>query len=183
MSLRVSPSYGLLTRTRLSGRRLPNPPRDPTFAPNGRQYASYIDHVDINRNSSTTSTSSTGTGTSFGRAPSTAATTVERGNSYGFSKHAPASSQTTFGFPSPQIQTYDGYFSGTEEEDFTPIDPSLLSNIAIKLRDRIPRSTHVKASIPYPRAFSGEDIVVSCIHISRPPLSHCKKKKSPRSNP
>jgi hypothetical protein len=37
---------------------------------------------------------------------------------------------------------------------------ALLSNIAVWLRDEVPRGTHVKGSIPYPRAFTGKDIVV-----------------------
>lgn len=37
---------------------------------------------------------------------------------------------------------------------------SLLSNIAVQLRDKVPRGTHVKGSIPYPRAFTGKDVVV-----------------------
>ncbi|KAI0035294.1 Dbl-like domain-containing protein [Vararia minispora EC-137] len=36
---------------------------------------------------------------------------------------------------------------------------ALLSNIAVWLRDEVPRGTHVKGSIPYPRAFTGKDIV------------------------
>lgn len=41
----------------------------------------------------------------------------------------------------------------------------LLSHIAIKLKDRVPRGMHVKGSIPYPRAFTGKDIVVSLCSI------------------
>jgi RHO1 GDP-GTP exchange protein 1/2 len=44
------------------------------------------------------------------------------------------------------------------EDDFANF--ALLSHIAVRLRDRIPRGTHVKESIPYPRAFTGKDIVV-----------------------
>jgi hypothetical protein len=40
------------------------------------------------------------------------------------------------------------------------INPSLLSHLAVQLRDQVPRGTHVKGSIPYPRAFTGKDIVV-----------------------
>lgn len=36
---------------------------------------------------------------------------------------------------------------------------SLLSHIAVQLRDKVPRGTHVKGSIPYPKAFTGRDIV------------------------
>jgi len=41
------------------------------------------------------------------------------------------------------------------------MDVSLLSNVAVQLKDKVPRGTHVKGSIPYPRAFTGRDIVVS----------------------
>ncbi|TFK39736.1 CNH domain-containing protein [Crucibulum laeve] len=44
-----------------------------------------------------------------------------------------------------------------DEEMF--INFSLLSNLAVLLRDKVPRGTHVKGSIPYPRAFTGRDIV------------------------
>ncbi|OJT02956.1 Rho1 guanine nucleotide exchange factor 1 [Trametes pubescens] len=57
-----------------------------------------------------------------------------------------------------------------EEDDFYDEDPSedgddrffnpaLLSHIAVRLRDKVPRGTHVKGSIPYPRAFTGKDVV------------------------
>jgi hypothetical protein len=36
---------------------------------------------------------------------------------------------------------------------------SLLSHLAVCLRDRVPRGTHVKSSIPYPRTFTGKDVV------------------------
>ncbi len=39
------------------------------------------------------------------------------------------------------------------------VNLALLSHIAVKLRDKVPRSTHVKGSIPYPHAFTGKDIV------------------------
>ncbi|KAF9517876.1 hypothetical protein BS47DRAFT_1429505 [Hydnum rufescens UP504] len=43
------------------------------------------------------------------------------------------------------------------EEEF--LNTSLLSHIAVKLRDKVLRSTHVKGSIPYHNAFTGKDIV------------------------
>ncbi|GJJ11168.1 hypothetical protein Clacol_005400 [Clathrus columnatus] len=55
-----------------------------------------------------------------------------------------------------------------EDEDFDEDideDPdrfvmlSLLSHLAVRLRDKVPRSTHVKGGIPYHRAFTGKDIV------------------------
>ncbi|KIY49932.1 Dbl homology domain-containing protein, partial [Fistulina hepatica ATCC 64428] len=39
------------------------------------------------------------------------------------------------------------------------INFSLLSHLSVLLRDKVPRGTHVKGSIPYPRAFTGKDIV------------------------
>jgi hypothetical protein len=60
-----------------------------------------------------------------------------------------------------------GYGYEAEEDDGAAIDPSLLSNIAMRLRVAIPRSTHVKGSIPYPNAFSGQDIVVSLFFVFR----------------
>ena len=66
------------------------------------------------------------------------------------------------------LELHDNY---PEEDDFYEEDPSedgddrffnpaLLSHIAVRLRDKVPRGTHVKGSIPYPRAFTGKDIVV-----------------------
>lgn len=47
-----------------------------------------------------------------------------------------------------------------DDDDRRFITPSLLSHLAVQLRDKVPRGTHVKGSIPYPRAFTGKDIVV-----------------------
>lgn len=41
------------------------------------------------------------------------------------------------------------------------INCALLSHLAVHLRDKVPRGTHVKGSIPYTGAFTGKDIVVS----------------------
>src|SRR6266702_17438 len=53
----------------------------------------------------------------------------------------------------------DDYYSDEESLD-SFVNFSLLSNIAVWMRDQVPRGTHVKGSIPYPRAFTGKDIVV-----------------------
>lgn len=56
----------------------------------------------------------------------------------------------------------DEYWEEEEDEDESRfINFSLLSHMAVQLRDKVPRGTHVKGSIPYPRAFTGKDIVVS----------------------
>lgn len=54
----------------------------------------------------------------------------------------------------------DEYWEDEDDEDDSRfINFSLLSHMAVQLRDRVPRGTHVKGSIPYPRAFTGKDIV------------------------
>ncbi|KIY68054.1 Dbl-like domain-containing protein [Cylindrobasidium torrendii FP15055 ss-10] len=54
----------------------------------------------------------------------------------------------------------DDYWEGDPEDDESRfINFSLLSHIAVQLRDKVPRGTHVKGSIPYPKAFTGKDIV------------------------
>jgi len=55
----------------------------------------------------------------------------------------------------------DEYWEDEEEDPARFINFALLSHIAVQLRDKVPRGTHVKGSIPYPRAFTGKDIVVS----------------------
>ena len=52
-------------------------------------------------------------------------------------------------------------YSDSEEDESLFVNFALLSHLAVRLRDRVPRGTHVKGSIPYPRAFTGKDIVVS----------------------
>jgi hypothetical protein len=55
----------------------------------------------------------------------------------------------------------DDYWEDEDEDDEARfVNFSLLSHIAMQLRDKVPRGTHVKGSIPYPRAFTGKDIVV-----------------------
>ncbi|OBZ74125.1 Rho1 guanine nucleotide exchange factor 1 [Grifola frondosa] len=61
------------------------------------------------------------------------------------------------------VDNEDEYFDDeedpSEEGDDRFFNPALLSHIAVRLRDKVPRGTHVKGSIPYPRAFTGKDIV------------------------
>ncbi|KAG1729887.1 hypothetical protein EDD22DRAFT_853053 [Suillus occidentalis] len=60
----------------------------------------------------------------------------------------------------------DEYFH-SESDDPDPdrfVNFSLLSHLAVRLRDKVPRGMHVKSSIPYRRAFTGKDIVFhSCV--------------------
>ncbi|KAI0050993.1 Dbl-like domain-containing protein [Auriscalpium vulgare] len=55
-------------------------------------------------------------------------------------------------------EEYEEYEDSEEGLD-SFVNFSLLSNIAVWLRDQVPRGTHVKGSIPYPHAFTGKDIV------------------------
>ena len=65
----------------------------------------------------------------------------------------------------------DEYWEDDEEDDESRfVNFSLLSHIAVQLRDKVPRGTHVKGSIPYPRAFTGKDIVVCSFQIFFFPL-------------
>lgn len=50
-------------------------------------------------------------------------------------------------------------FDEVEEEDRF-VNLALLSHLAVRLRDKVPRGTHVKGGIPYSRAFTGRDVVV-----------------------
>ncbi|KAI0079115.1 hypothetical protein K474DRAFT_1659617 [Panus rudis PR-1116 ss-1] len=54
---------------------------------------------------------------------------------------------------------YDDLYDPSEEGDDRFFNPALLSHIAVRLKDKVPRGTHVKGGIPYPRAFTGRDIV------------------------
>lgn len=59
-----------------------------------------------------------------------------------------------------QGEDEEGYFTDSDDSDPDRfVNFSLLSHLAVRLRDKVPRGTHVKSSIPYPRAFTGKDIV------------------------
>ncbi|KAL0068394.1 Rho guanine nucleotide exchange factor [Marasmius tenuissimus] len=68
-----------------------------------------------------------------------------------------------FGDDSFQYQGSDDLWNGSEgsQDPSLFINYSLLSHIAVQLKDKVPRGTHVKTSIPYPRAFTGKDIVTA----------------------
>ncbi|KAL5513096.1 TUS1 [Sanghuangporus vaninii] len=61
-----------------------------------------------------------------------------------------------------QLALHEGYESEEdydEEEEDRFVNLALLSHVAVRLRDKVPRGTHVKGGIPYQRAFTGRDIV------------------------
>lgn len=51
-------------------------------------------------------------------------------------------------------------FDYSDEDETMFVNLALVSHLAVKLRDLVPRGTHVKGSIPYTHAFTGKDIVV-----------------------
>lgn len=61
---------------------------------------------------------------------------------------------------------YDEYASREEEEDLEVDDihffnRAFLSEVAVQLRDRVPRGDHVKAGVTWVNTFTGKDLVVS----------------------
>ncbi|KAJ4500998.1 CNH domain-containing protein [Lentinula lateritia] len=68
-------------------------------------------------------------------------------------------------FTSPHTyDEYEGYIdddASSSSSSFASryVNFSLLSHIAVQLKDKVPRETHVKGSIPYPGGFTGKDIV------------------------
>lgn len=66
-------------------------------------------------------------------------------------------------YPEGDYGEDEGPYTDSEEDESMFVNFALLSHLAVRLRDRVPRGTHVKGSIPYPRAFTGKDIVVSAM--------------------
>ncbi|KAG6812340.1 hypothetical protein H0H92_003329 [Tricholoma furcatifolium] len=67
-----------------------------------------------------------------------------------------------FGGQNRMLELHDEYeeeFFVDEDEPDRYVNFSLLSHLAVQLRDKVPRGEHVKGNIPYPRAFTGKDIV------------------------
>ena len=71
-------------------------------------------------------------------------------------------------YPEDDYYEYEDEFYSEEESLDSFVNFSLLSNIAVWLRDQVPRGTHVKGSIPYSRAFTGKDIVVCQFFFTSP---------------
>lgn len=62
-----------------------------------------------------------------------------------------------------QEMVSDTYEDDEEEDTESFVNYALLSHLAVLLRDKVPKSTHTKGSIPYPNAFTGKDIVVCAV--------------------
>jgi hypothetical protein len=142
--------------------------------------------VNVDRSNSGFSSMFTESDTMMKEPSSSVATTLDRDDSYSSRKflRTPELSQRSvlgekaaLGFPDtvepmrmetdqslhlhPEFEGDDDIYDTDSEGDDRYVDFSLLSHIAMRLRDKVPRETHVKGSIPYPRAFTGKDIVVS----------------------
>ncbi|KAH8084690.1 Dbl homology domain-containing protein, partial [Filobasidium floriforme] len=66
----------------------------------------------------------------------------------------------------------DGYFDEEMEEDYDEeeaeeqnemnfFSPSLLSHVSVQLRDRVERNSHIKGGIPWPKSFTGRDVITT----------------------
>jgi hypothetical protein len=83
-------------------------------------------------------------------------------------KSREAMEDSTNFYPDDDYYEDDEEFYSEEESLDSFVNFSLLSNIAVWLRDQVPRGTHVKGSIPYSRAFTGKDIVVCPFFLTCP---------------
>lgn len=73
----------------------------------------------------------------------------------------PRQSIAVYSQEEPTVQdTQDDYWEDIDEDESLFINFSLLSHIAVQLRDKIEPKMHVKGSVSYPRSFTGRDIVV-----------------------
>ena len=135
-------------------------------------------HVNLDRNSSVTSTSTGGepiviapsssVGTSLDRGDSTISRVSSLPQPYvDIKMPVPLGDDYSQDqYPDVEYAEDEGLYTDSEEDESLFVNLSLLSHLAVRLRDRVPRGTHVKGSIPYPRAFTGKDIVVSIIELS-----------------
>ncbi|OAX37661.1 Dbl-like domain-containing protein [Rhizopogon vinicolor AM-OR11-026] len=76
----------------------------------------------------------------------------------------PARPSVYSGAPEPLgelLKDEDDFFDSDSDDPNSDrfVNFSLLSHLAVRLRDKVPRGTHVKSCIPFPCAFTGKDIV------------------------
>jgi hypothetical protein len=139
--------------------------------------------VNVDRDDSMTPTN-TGGGYTVSRPSSSAGTSVYQGDITA-SRVSPLPQQhLDIKFPVPledddsQDQHRNGQYAedddfySSEEDESAFVNFALLSHLAVRLRDHVPRGTHIKGSIPYPRAFTGNDIVVSITGLTRSGMAH-----------
>ncbi|KAG6885341.1 hypothetical protein C0993_002970 [Termitomyces sp. T159_Od127] len=61
--------------------------------------------------------------------------------------------------PEPQPQEEDFWEDEDDEDESRFINISLLSHMAVQLRDKVPRADHTKGGVQYEQAFTGKDVV------------------------
>ena len=166
--------------------------RGPSASTSGYSPSGYS-HMNVDRNNSITSTHTGGEPIVVGPS-SSVATSLYRGNSTVSRVSSLPQEYMDIKMPVPleeeypQEQYHEGeyaegedLYTDSEEDESMFVNFALLSHLAVRLRDRVPRGTHVKGSIPYPRAFTGKDIVVSAIESTwngtardscHPPVNH-----------
>ncbi|KAG6901527.1 hypothetical protein C0995_010826, partial [Termitomyces sp. Mi166 len=59
----------------------------------------------------------------------------------------------------PGTQPHEEHWVDEDDEDERFIDISLLSDVAVQLRNKVPRAGHTKGGVQYERAFTGKEIV------------------------
>ena len=136
--------------------------------------ASGYSHVNVDRNSSITSSNTGGEHTHAGPSSSSMITSLYRDDSavsgvsslpqeyMDIKMPVPLEEERLQGqYPDEDYGEDEELYTDSEEDESLFVNFALLSHLAVRLRDRVPRGTHVKGSIPYPRAFTGKDIVVS----------------------
>jgi hypothetical protein len=86
--------------------------------------------------------------------------------------HVAGFSPTSMGDGTGEDEQGDGYFDEEMEEEYDEeeaeeqnemnfFSPSLLSHVSVQLRDRVERNSHIKGGIPWPKSFTGRDVIVS----------------------
>ena len=136
-------------------------------------------HVNIDRNNSVTSTNTSGEPIVIGPS-SSVGTSLYRGDSTVSGVSSLPQPYLDIKMPVPHEDGYsqdqfddeeyaegEDLYDSEEEDESAFVNFALLSHLAVRLRDRVPRGTHVKGSIPYPMAFTGKDIVVSAMGLTR----------------
>ncbi|KAJ7860483.1 Dbl-like domain-containing protein [Mycena olivaceomarginata] len=134
----------------------PDPPSNGAYQPNGYDAPPNGAH-EPNGYDATRNGYDTNTNTNAYAGPSSSALRDTNGYASSHDYHDPGPLRRVL-----HGEEEDEYWDEEEEDDETRfINFSLLSHVAVQFRDKVPRGTHVKGSIPYPRAFTGKDVVTT----------------------
>ena len=146
-----------------------------SFSPGSLTSTSRYSLMNVDQNNLITPTNTTGEHT-VSRPSSSAGTSIYQGDFAvpGISQLPQTYSDIKIPVPLEDNYSQDRYndggyaeddeYYGSEEDENAFVNFALLSHLAVRLRDHVPRGTHVKGRIPYPRAFTGKDIVVRAMY-------------------